>query len=56
MLSAGVDLKMIQNTLHHSRLATTADIYAHVLDEAQHQAAERMDGLLIQLRPSTPAK
>ncbi len=46
MLSAGVDLKMIQTTLRHSRLATTADVYAHVLDDVQHQAAERMDVVL----------
>ncbi len=46
MLAAGVDLKLIQTTLRHSRLATTADVYAHVLDEVQHQAAARMDGVL----------
>ncbi len=50
MLAAGVDLKMIQTTLRHSRLATTADIYAHVLDEVQRQAAERMDVVLRELR------
>jgi integrase len=46
MLAAGVDLKLIQTTLRHSRLATTADVYAHVLDEVQQQAAARMDGVL----------
>jgi integrase len=46
MLAAGVDLKMIQTTLRHSRLATTADVYAHVLDDVQHQAASKMDGVL----------
>ena len=49
MFAAGVDLKLVQTTLRHSRLATTADVYAHVLDEVQHQAADRMDGLLVQL-------
>jgi integrase len=49
MLSAGVDLKMIQTTLRHSRLATTADVYAHVLDDVQHQAAAQMDGVLREL-------
>jgi integrase len=49
MLSAGVDLKMIQTTLRHSRLATTSDVYAHVLDEVQHQAAQRMDRVLTHL-------
>lgn len=46
MFAAGVDLKLVQTTLRHSRLATTADIYAHVLDDVQHQAAERMDVML----------
>jgi integrase len=46
MFAAGVDLKLVQTTLRHSRLATTADVYAHVLDEVQHQAADRMDGVL----------
>jgi integrase len=49
MLSAGVDLKMIQTTLRHSRLATTADVYAHVLEDVQHQAAARMDAFLGEL-------
>jgi integrase len=46
MFAAGVDLKLVQTTLRHSRLATTADVYAHVLDEVQHQAADRMDIVL----------
>jgi integrase len=46
MFAAGVDLKLVQTMLRHSRLATTADVYAHVLDEVQHQAADRMDGVL----------
>ena len=46
MLAAGVDLKSIQMTLRHSRMSTTADIYAHVLEEVQRQAATQMDGVL----------
>lgn len=46
MLSAGVDLKTIQTTLRHTRLSTTADVYAHVLDDVKRHAAERMDGVL----------
>lgn len=46
MLAAGVDLKVIQSTLRHSRLATTADVYAHVLEEVQRAAADRMGDVL----------
>jgi integrase len=55
MFAAGVDLKLVQTTLRHSRLATTADVYAHVLDEVQHQAADRMDGVLRDLGATRPA-
>ncbi|MEX2556340.1 MAG: tyrosine-type recombinase/integrase [Actinomycetota bacterium] len=46
MLGAGVDLKVVQATLRHTKLATTADIYAHVIAEVQRGAADRMDGIL----------
>ena len=44
--SVKVDLKSIQMTLRHSRMSTTADVYAHVLEEVQRQAANQMDGVL----------
>lgn len=46
MLGEGVELKIIQRTLRHSRLSTTADVYAHVIASVHRQAAERMDGVL----------
>jgi integrase len=45
-LAAGLDMKVIQTMLRHSRMATTADIYAHVLQDVQRAGADRMDGVL----------
>ena len=42
----GVDLKVIQSMMRHSRLATTADLYTHVLEEVERGAADRMGNLL----------
>lgn len=49
MHGAGVDLKVIQRTLRHTRLSTTADIYTSVLIEVERQAADRMDEVLRKL-------
>ncbi len=49
LLLQGVDMKVVQATLRHSRLATTADLYTHVLAEVQRSAADRMDDLLLDL-------
>lgn len=46
LLLGKVDLKVIQTTLRHTRLSTTADIYVHVLDDVQREAAEGMDAVL----------
>ncbi|MEU4801320.1 site-specific integrase [Actinosynnema sp. NPDC023587] len=40
MLAASVDLKVIQETLGHSTLATTSDLYTSVLPEVANAAAE----------------
>lgn len=46
LLLQGVDIKVVQAVLRHSRLATTADQYAHVLEQLHTQAAQRMDDFL----------
>lgn len=46
LLLGKVDLKVIQSTLRHTRLATTADLYTHMLDDVRREAAEGMDRVL----------
>ncbi len=46
MLARGVNLKVVQEMLGHSRMETTADIYTHVLLDLQRDAAARYDGLV----------
>ena len=53
MLAAGVDMKVIQATLRHSRMQTTADLYTHVLADVQRRGAERMDGMLRAVQDSS---
>ncbi len=45
-LRQGVDMKTIQSMLRHSRLATTADLYTHVLREVQRSGSDRIGDLL----------
>jgi integrase len=46
MLTQGVPLKVVQETLGHSTLGITADIYSHVAPEVQRQAADAIDAAL----------
>ena len=46
MLAAGVDLKIIQKRLGHRDFATTANIYSHLLQNAQSEAVDKVDQLL----------
>jgi integrase len=46
--AAGAGQKEIQGVLRHSRMATT-EIYVHLLDEMSRDAADRMNGILIDL-------
>ncbi len=49
MLLQGVDMRVVMGTLGHSRLATTSDLYTHLLEPVQRAAADRMDDLLRQV-------
>lgn len=52
MLAAGIDMKVVQETLGHSTLATTSDIYTSVLPELAHAAAEAVT-TIVPRRPPT---
>jgi len=51
MLLQGIDLRVVMGTLGHSRLATTSDLYTHLLEPVQQAAAQRMDALMRQVSP-----
>jgi integrase len=46
LLGMGVEMRVIQDILGHSNMATTANIYAHVLPAMQQEAMGKMDRLL----------
>jgi len=46
MLAAGVDLKVIQKRLGHRDFSTTANIYSHLLQNAQADAMAKVDEML----------
>ena len=46
LLAAGVPLKVVSETLGHSSIAITADVYAHVTPELRREAADAMDRAL----------
>lgn len=46
LLSKGVPLKTVSDILGHSKISTTADIYAHVQPELHRDALSQMDSIL----------
>ena len=46
MISNGEAIRVVQEILGHASIATTVDIYAHVLPSAKREAADRMGRLL----------
>jgi integrase len=46
LLAQGVSAKVIQETLGHSTIATTMDVYAHLMPSLRQDAADAMDRVL----------
>lgn len=46
MLAAGVNSRVVMETLGHSQISMTMNVYAHALPDAKQDAADRMDRLL----------
>ena len=46
MLTQGISPKVISDILGHSRIGITLDIYAHLMEPARQEAADKMDALL----------
>lgn len=47
MLHQGADLRLIMETLGHSQISVTADLYTHVLMPRQRAASEAVDTLIL---------
>ncbi len=45
LFAAGVQLKVVSERLGHASIATTADIYSHVLPEMQQEVVDKIDVL-----------
>jgi integrase len=45
LLCMGVNIKVVQELLGHSKIATTLDVYGHVLPTMQKDAASKLDDL-----------
>ena len=46
LLLQGTEMRTVMEVLGHSRMATTSDLYTHVLAEVKADAADRMDSFL----------
>ncbi|MCL4554600.1 MAG: tyrosine-type recombinase/integrase [Actinobacteria bacterium] len=53
MLAHDVPLKTVQETLGHSTIAITADIYGHVVMELKRPAADAIDAAMGKATPKT---
>ena len=53
-LEAGVSLKTVQEVLGHSNISTTGDIYSHVTERMQREAADKVGDLLADCTKKAP--
>ncbi|MEO6349039.1 MAG: tyrosine-type recombinase/integrase [Candidatus Limnocylindrales bacterium] len=47
LLAQGVPMRVVMETLGHSQIVLTMNLYAHVVPALQREAADRMDALLV---------
>jgi integrase len=47
LIEAGIPLKVVQERLRHASFATTADLYAHISETMQQEAARTIESLLV---------
>jgi integrase len=46
MIRTGVNIKVVSETLGHSSIRVTLDIYGHLLEDQKQELADRMESLL----------
>jgi Phage integrase family len=56
LVAQQVDLEVVREVVGHARLATTVEIYAHLLPEARREAAGRMQDILVPVEPPRDAR
>lgn len=48
-----LDIAVVKGVLRHTRIQTTSDIYAHLLEETKHVAATAMDARISRVHGPT---